>query len=62
MKAPILLPVMLGISTSAMSAEVFISEYIEGSGNNKAIEIFNPTNSPVSLDGYTLAFKIDLPV
>lgn len=32
--------------------ELFISEYIEGTGNNKALEIFNPTPFPVNLAGY----------
>jgi hypothetical protein len=34
---------------------LFFSEYIEGSGNNKALEIYNPTGSPVSLDNYQIA-------
>lgn len=34
--------------------DLFISEYLEGSGNNKALEIYNPTNSPVSLGNYRL--------
>ena len=32
---------------------LFISEYAEGSGNNKYFEIFNPTNQPVSLSDYS---------
>ena len=31
--------------------EIFISEYVEGSLNNKAIELFNPTSEPIVLDG-----------
>jgi hypothetical protein len=35
--------------------ELFISEYIEGSSNNKCIEIYNPTCSTITLTGvYTL--------
>ncbi len=34
--------------------ELFISEYVEGGGNNKAIEIVNLSNSTISLTGYTL--------
>ena len=34
--------------------DLFFSEYIEGSSNNKALEIFNPTSSPVSLNGYVV--------
>lgn len=35
-------------------AELFISEYVEGSGNNKYIEIYNPTSSAISLSDYSL--------
>jgi predicted extracellular nuclease len=35
-------------------SELFISEYIEGPGNNNAIEIYNPTNNPIDLSGYTI--------
>ena len=36
------------------SSALFISEYVEGSSYNKAVEIFNPTNTSVSLTGYQL--------
>ena len=43
------------ITTSVSGCtELFFSEYIEGSGNNKGFEIFNPSSSPVSLFGYTV--------
>ena len=29
--------------------DLFISEYIEGSYNNKAIELYNPTNEAIDL-------------
>jgi len=32
-------------------SELFISEYVEGSGDNKAIEIYNPTAAPILLTG-----------
>lgn len=35
-------------------SELFISEYVEGSGNSKAIEIYNPTSSSISLSNYRL--------
>jgi len=35
-------------------SELFISEYIEGPGNNNAIEIYNPTNSSIDLAGYII--------
>jgi hypothetical protein len=33
-------------------SELFISEYVEGWSNNKALEIYNPTNNPIDLSGY----------
>ena len=33
-------------------SELFISEYVEGSGNNKALEIYNPTSSAIDLGEY----------
>jgi NADH:ubiquinone oxidoreductase subunit len=40
------------------SNDLFISEYIEGTSNNKAIEIYNGTASPIDLsaNGYKLEF------
>ena len=34
--------------------ELFISEYCEGSGNNKALELYNPTGSPIDLGPYVV--------
>ncbi|WP_299620747.1 endonuclease [uncultured Tenacibaculum sp.] len=34
--------------------ELFFSEYVEGSSNNKALEIANVTSSPVNLSGYSI--------
>ena len=34
---------------SAAPSELFFSEYIEGSSNNKALELFNGTGAPVNL-------------
>ena len=36
-------------TANAAPADLFISEYIEGSSNNKALEIFNGTGAPVDL-------------
>ncbi|MGC4773186.1 lamin tail domain-containing protein [Micromonospora sp. DT44] len=49
----------LGVTPGAASAaptDLFISEYVEGSSNNKAIELFNGTGAPVDLTagGYQL--------
>ncbi|NOZ45513.1 MAG: T9SS type A sorting domain-containing protein [Chlorobi bacterium] len=35
-------------------ADLFISEVIEGSGNNKAIEIYNPTDHTIDLTEYVI--------
>ncbi len=37
-----------------MGPELFISEYIEGSSSNKAIEIYNPTGAEVDLSAYSV--------
>ena len=43
------------ISTSECIANaVFITEYVEGSSNNKAIEIYNGSKSSVDLSNYTI--------
>ncbi len=34
--------------------EIFFSEYVEGSHNNKALELYNPTANPINLSGYQL--------
>ncbi len=35
-------------------SELFISEYVEGSGNTKAIEVYNPTPNSISMGNYRL--------
>ena len=35
-------------------SELFFSEYVEGSSNNKAVEIYNPTDAPIDLSGYSI--------
>ena len=50
-----LVPLVFSLgSARAAPTELFFSEYIEGSSNNKALEIFNGTSAPVDLtaDGY----------
>ncbi|MGA0818675.1 MAG: lamin tail domain-containing protein [Schleiferiaceae bacterium] len=39
---------------STACADLFISEYLEGSSNNKALEIYNPTSAPINLSAYSL--------
>jgi hypothetical protein len=49
----------LGLLSSAAQAQncskIFISEYVEGYSNNKALEIYNPTASPINLGEYFVA-------
>ena len=42
------------IGDAGSVSDLFISEYIEGSGNNKAMEIYNPTNASIDLSNYRL--------
>ena len=36
-------------------SDIFISEYVEGSYNNKAIELYKPTNEAIDLSKYSLS-------
>ncbi|MBK7958424.1 MAG: lamin tail domain-containing protein [Bacteroidetes bacterium] len=36
---------------------IFFSEYVEGSSNNRAIELYNPTPNPINLAGYRITMK-----
>ncbi|MBE9483940.1 MAG: lamin tail domain-containing protein [Bacteroidetes bacterium] len=57
MKKLLLLIASVFFSVAIFSQEcsdLFISEYVEGSGNNKAIELYNPTNEPIDLGDYKL--------
>lgn len=38
------------LSLQAQCDKIFISEYIEGSSNNKALEIYNPSLNPINLN------------
>ena len=37
---------------ASAQTDLFFSEYIEGSGNNKGVEIYNPTDQPIELNNY----------
>ena len=41
--------------------DLFFSEYAEGGGNNKYLEIYNPTSATISLDGYALPYVVNAP-
>lgn len=42
------------MNAQTFCSELFISEIVEGSGNNKAMEIYNPTSSAVNLSNYRI--------
>lgn len=41
----------LGLAMNAQT-DLFFSEYVEGSGNNKGVEIYNPTSQTIDLSDY----------
>ncbi|MCH5243841.1 MAG: endonuclease, partial [Lentimicrobiaceae bacterium] len=41
------------------TAELIISEYVEGSGNNKAIELYNGTGNDIDLSAYKLVKEVN---
>jgi hypothetical protein len=47
-----LFAILTAAGAHAQCSELFISEYIEGTRNNKAIEIYNPTWNTINLSGY----------
>jgi hypothetical protein len=47
-----LIPVL--IFAQSQQVDLFFSEYIEGSSSNKALEIYNPTDTVVYLDSYMM--------
>ena len=40
-----------GSANAASPTELFLSEYVEGSSNNKALELYNGTGAPIDLAG-----------
>ncbi|GAB4427688.1 MAG: hypothetical protein OHK0039_46070 [Bacteroidia bacterium] len=51
----LLVGMMLALSSAwGQCTDLFFSEYIEGSGNSKAVELYNPTSAPVNLTDYKL--------
>ncbi len=49
-----MLPVLAAQPATAASPDLFFSEYVEGGGYNKAIEVYNGTGAPVDLAGYEI--------
>lgn len=48
----------LAAATAFAQTDLIISEYVEGTSNNKAIEVFNPTGAPINMT--TGAYKIQI--
>ena len=44
----------ISLASFAQCTDLYFSEYIEGSSNNKAIEIYNPTSTAIDLSNYTI--------
>jgi hypothetical protein len=40
-------------------SDIFISEYVEGWYNNKALELYNPTSGPITMDGNYRLIRFD---
>ncbi len=49
-----LFSIFVAAGLMAQCTNLFISEYVEGSNNNKAIEIYNPTEQAINLSGYAV--------
>jgi len=55
LRSSLLLSAMFSTAAIAQDcSELFISEYIEGSGNNKGVEFYNPTSDTLDLSVYSL--------
>ncbi|MBN2829863.1 MAG: endonuclease [Candidatus Cloacimonetes bacterium] len=48
-----------GVAGGSGATDLIISEYVEGSGYNKAIEIYNGTGSTVDLSNYSLKKQVN---
>jgi hypothetical protein len=51
---PLIIFVFTTLGIFAQCDELFISEYVEGYGNNRALEIYNPTNAAIDLSAYSV--------
>ena len=49
-----MLVMLLSAGSALAQQSLFFSEYIEGGGNNKAFEIFNPTDDDIDLGNYII--------
>ncbi len=44
----------IAVNTFAQCTDIFFSEYVEGTYNNKALELYNPTNTAIDLSNYRI--------
>jgi len=51
---PLIVFTFTAILTFGQCDELFISEYVEGYGNNRALEIYNPTNAAIDMSAYSV--------
>jgi predicted extracellular nuclease len=51
-KALLFLGLLSSVAQAQDCTKIFISEYVEGWSNNKALEIYNPSNVAVDLSEY----------
>jgi hypothetical protein len=49
-----IIAVVAATAIHAQCSDLFFSEYLEGSSNNKAIEVYNPTPNSVNLSNYKI--------
>ncbi|AEA44721.1 lamin tail domain-containing protein [Fluviicola taffensis] len=54
-KALLFLGLLSSVANAQDCSKLFISEYVEGWSNNKALEIYNPTSQAINLSGYFVA-------
>ena len=54
-KALLFLGMLSSVAYAQDCSKIFISEYVEGWSNNKALEIYNPTNQSINLSEYFVA-------
>lgn len=52
---PLVICILSSIGIYSQCDDLFFSEYVEGYSNNKALEIYNPTDAPVNLSEYSIA-------
>jgi hypothetical protein len=52
-------PKCLDTTTAPAANSIFLSEYVEGTSYRKAVELYNPTNAKIKLDGVKLVWHMN---